>query len=134
MINVMLEIAEAVRVNAALAETTFHYPVKHITPPGFVLTLPDDWDPTVTYGRGSSSMTLMGWLILPWNDALGATEIAAGIYDPASPTNLVKLIQDRRYTHCAKVMVERIKFEPVMLGDTVYMASRNVLNVLGMGK
>lgn len=134
LVSVKMEIAEAVRANERLARTTFHYPEKRVTPPGFVVTLPDDWNPTITYQRGSSNMVLMGWLVLPLADARGADELACGFYEPSDPTNLVALIQDRRYDGCAKVMVDKIKFEPIMLGETVYLGARNVLNVFGLRK
>lgn len=129
---VKLEIAAAVRQHPLLKETTFHYPEKRCTPPGFVLSLPDDWDPTTTYNRGSSSLVLMGWLVLPITDMLQADNLACAFYDPGDMFNLIKVIQDNRYTSCAKVMVDKIRFEPIILGGVTYLGGRNVLNVFGI--
>ena len=132
---VKMEIAEVVREHPRLKETTFHYPEKRCTPPGFVLSLPDNWDPTATYNRGSSGpMVLMGWLILPLNDMEETDNLACEFYDPNDPNNLVKSIQDRKYTSCAKVMVDNVKFETVILGGVTYLGGRNVLNVFGISR
>lgn len=131
---VKLEIAEAVRDNPLLKETTFHYPEKRCTPPGFVISLPDDMDPTVTYGRGSSNLVLMGWLVLPLTDMQEADNLACQFYDPADQFNLVRSIQDRKYTSCAKVIVDKIRFEPIILGGVTYLGGRNVLNVFGISR
>lgn len=129
---VKLEIASAVREHPLLRETTFHYPEKRCTPPGFVLSLPDDMDPTVTYGRGSATMVLMGWLVLPLTDMREADNLACRFYDPADMFNLVQAIQDRKYVSCAKVMVDKVRFEPIILGGVTYLGGRNVLNVHGI--
>lgn len=126
------EIASVVREHPRLKETTFHYPDKRCTPPGFLVSLPDEWDPTGTYNRGSSSLTLVGWLVLPITDMREADNLACEFYDPGEPFNLIKVIQDHRYASCAKVMVDNIRFEPIILGGITYLGGRNVLNVFGI--
>jgi len=79
-------------------------------------------------------MVLMGWLILPLNDMEETDNLACEFYDPNDPNNLVKSIQDRKYTSCAKVMVDNVKFETVILGGVTYLGGRNVLNVFGISR
>lgn len=129
--DVMDEVAAKLSVIPNLR--VFAYPPDALTPPGAVVSYPENITFDQTYGRGMDRMTLPVWLIegLPTDrscrDRLGAYCNGSG------PQSVKEAVESGAYSTCDTVRVMSIEFTPVSIGGTEYMSAVFDLDVSGSG-
>jgi hypothetical protein len=131
---VMKELASVVGERTDLGSQSYWFAAKRITPPAFLMMLPEEINPMATYARGMSEYTLDGYLIASLADAEGAVETVSKYSNGSGDNSIIEAAQSARYKTCDVVTVERIRYEPVTLFAVIYLAARFTFAVKGSGR
>lgn len=129
--DVMDQVAE--RLDTVEGLRCYAFPPDSITPPVALVDYPEAYDYDATYGRGMDRITLPVWLVVG-RPAAAATRDLLGAYADGSGARSVKAVLEAgTYTAFDAVRVMSVEFDPVTVGNTVYMAAQFSLDIAGPG-
>lgn len=127
------EIAEAIGTVDRLRGRAQHYSVRKLTPPAFLIDLPEEMNPHGTYQGGLSK-----WRV-PFSVVVGAhqqesSEIElAEFTDEEGSRSVVRAVEDRIYTACSSLTVTQIVPVVMTFAGVQYLGALFSSDVVGKG-
>jgi hypothetical protein len=132
--DVMKELASVVGTGTDLGSQSYWYPEKAVQPTAFLVSLPDDYDPNASYGRGMAVLTLDGYVLADSTDAEGAVETLTSYVNGSGDNSIIEAVQKAQWSSCDSVVVKRIRFEPVTMYGVLFMAAHFIFGITGSGR
>jgi hypothetical protein len=111
----------------------WRYPPNSLTPPGAVVSYPEDYDYDATYGRGMDRMTLPVVVVVGKPSDRASRDKLAAYVDGSGAASVKAVLESGTYTAFDSVRVMRVEFDVVTIAGTDYMAALFSLDIAGQG-
>jgi hypothetical protein len=125
--------AIATRLDSISDLRTYAHPPDSITPPVAIVDYPETYEYDATYGRGMDRITLRVWLVLGRPAVAATRDLLAAYADGSGARSVKAVLESGTYTAFDTVRVMSVEFDPVTVGDVVYMSAQFNLDVAGQG-
>jgi hypothetical protein len=131
LLSVMQELAAAADVIDRL--NCFWWPPDSVSPPVFLVSLPESIDYHSTYGRGMDVMTLDAYLLVGKADDRASVTQIASYCDGSGDKSIIQALERGTYTACDEVTVVKVEFEVVTVGAADHLGAHFTINIAGSG-
>jgi hypothetical protein len=131
LLDVMQELSAAADTIPGL--NCFWWPPDRVSPPVFLVSLPESIDYHSTYARGMDEMTLDGYLLVGKADDRASVKQLAPYCDGAGDQSIVQALESGTYTACDSVTVAKAQFEVVTVGAVEHLGVHFTINIAGSG-
>jgi hypothetical protein len=132
LLLVLQEIAAAVDTIDGL--NCFWYAPDRITPPAFIVDIPESIDFNATYARGMDVANLEAFLLVGKADDKASLQQLAPYCDGSGDKSIIQKLQSRKYESCADVTVPKVEFDVIKIGGTDHLAARFTITASGSGE
>lgn len=128
------ELTEAVGSVDRLRGRGQHYSVRKVTPPAFLVDLPEDMNPHGTYQGGQ------GLWKVPFSVVVGAVlaesseDELAEFIDDRGPRSVIRAVEDHLYATVSFVVVSRVEPVAMTFSGVQYLGALFSSDVVGKGR
>lgn len=132
-LDVKAEITEAIASVDRLRGRAYHYSVRKLTPPAFLIDLPEEMNPHGAY-RGGLSTWKVPFSVVVGSHQQESSEIElAEFTDEEGPRSVIRAVEDRQYTACSSVMVAQVQPVVMTFAGVQYLGALFSSDVTGKG-
>lgn len=131
LLDVMQELAAAADEIDGL--NCFWWPPDRVSPPVFLVALPESVDYHATYARGMDAMTLDGYLLVGKADDRASVKQLAPYCDGTGDQSITQALENGTYTACDVVTVEKAEFEVHTISGVDHLAAHFTITIAGAG-
>lgn len=131
--DVMDAVADRLKTITGPPLRTFAYPPGKLTPPGAVVTYPDNYTFDATYGRGMDRLSLPVVIVVGKVSDRSARDQLAEYCAGAGPRSIKAVLESGIYTAFDTIRVEDIDFDVATIGGTDYISAVFTLDIAGPG-
>lgn len=137
--NVKRDIAGALASVPTLAGRSYHYAVRKVAPPAFIVDLAEEIAYHGSYGGGQSSTGRLWAARIPFTVVVGAIDAESSedelsdYLEESGPTSVLAAVEGYRYSSCSSVTVMRAEPAVVTFASIQYLAALFSSDVVGGG-
>lgn len=131
--DVKAEITEAVSLVDRLRGRAYHYSVRKLTPPAFLIDLPEEMNPHGAYKGGLSTWKVPFSVVVGSHQQESSEIELAEFTDEEGPRSVIRAVEDRQYTACSSVMVMQARPVVMTFAAVQYLGAEFDTIVVGKG-
>lgn len=133
-LDVKLEITEAIGSIDRLRGRAHHYSVRKLTPPAFLIDLPEEMNPHGAYEGGLSTWTVPFCVVVGAVLAESSEAALAEFTDEDGPRSVIRAVEDRIYTSCSGVVVTQVRPAAMTFAGVQFLGAEFSSDVTGKGR
>lgn len=128
------EMTEAIGVVDRLRGRAQHYSVRKVTPPAFLIDLPEEINPHGTYRGGMSTWRVPFSVVVGSHQQESSEMELAEFTDEEGDRSVIRAVEDRLYTACSSITVVQVVPVVMTFAGVQYLGAMFSTDVVGKGR